>query len=36
MFTDWNNDIKKDIKDIAKGTLNINGSKISGKLISYL
>lgn len=36
LFNEWNGDIKAKIKDIAKGTLNINGSKIATKLTSYL
>lgn len=35
-FNNWNNDIKTRIKDIAKGTLNINGSKIATKLTHFL
>ena len=32
LFTEWNSDIKAKIKDISKGCLNINGSKISTNL----
>jgi gas vesicle protein len=32
LFTDWNSDIKARIKDISKGCLNINGSKIATNL----
>ena len=36
MFTEWNSDIKNKIKDVAKGCLNINGSKIATKLTHEL
>lgn len=36
LFNDWNSDIKAKIKDIAQGTLNINGSKIATKLTHFL
>lgn len=36
LFNDWNTEIKNKIKDVAKGTLNINGSKIASKLTQYL
>lgn len=36
LFNDWNTQIKNKIKDVAKGTLNINGSKVATKLTQYL
>lgn len=43
LFTEWNSEIKAKIKDVCKGCLNINGSKIAnhitrdldGKLETY-
>ena len=36
LFNDWNTEIKNKIKDVARGTLNINGSKVATKLTQYL
>ena len=32
LFTEWNSDIKAKIKDISKGCLNINGSKVANHI----
>lgn len=32
LFTEWNADIKAKIKDVPKGCLNINGSKIANHI----
>ena len=32
MFTEWNAEIKAKIKDVCKGSLNINGSKIAANI----
>lgn len=32
LFTEWNVEIKNKIKDVSKGCLNINGSKIANHL----
>lgn len=35
-FTEWITEIKSKIKDISKGCLNINGSKIANNLITMI
>ena len=32
LFTEWNSEIKAKIKDVCKGCLNINGSKIANHI----
>ena len=32
LFTEWNTEIKAKIKDVCKGCLNINGSKIANHI----
>lgn len=36
LFTQWSSEIRNKIKDIPKGCLNINGIKISAKLVLQL